>query len=439
MRVALIKPAVSGTRPNIEKAVYMIGGTLPVLAAYTPDGFDLSVYDESLTPIDFSKQFDLVGITVMTPAVPRAYQLADYYRSLGTKVVLGGAHVTSLPQEAKQHADAVSLFNGEKTWPAILHDVRSGKLNKIYQSDFSTQSTASDLENRKFPRRDILRPTDFSKLKVLVESVATSVGCIYTCNFCMIPIMYGKKHIANPTESVIDDIRLVPGDRIYLNDDNFMGNPKAAEQLFRAMIELQKEKKFEWYSQSTIVLGKKPELARLARESGCRAIYIGFESVNDMSVRYDVGKGCNHVREYAAAIKTLQDNGIRVEGGFVFGFEHDDRTIFEKTLEFVDKVALDSVNPHILTPHPGTQVYKDLMTQERIFAHGDWGNFYTGKVVFTPHSMSAEQLQDGYDWFCEEAFSLRRIIGRSFHGYQIGGVKQSLETLVMNVVGKPVI
>ena len=445
MRVGLIKPKVKGTRPNIEKAVHMIGGTLPVLAAYTPKGVDLHTYDESLGPIDFSKRFDLVGITVMTPAAPRAYELADYYRSQGTKVVLGGAHITSMPEEALQHADAVSIFNGTETWPAMVEDVREGRLKTKYESDFSAVSNgsrklpfygASSSNGGKFPRRDILRPESTAKAKILVESVATSVGCVYTCNFCMIPIMYGRQHIANPTESVMEDIRRVPGDRIYLNDDNFMGNPKAAEELFKAMIELQKEKKFEWYSQSTIVLGKRPELAQLARESGCRAIYIGFESVNDMSVKHDVGKGCNRVSDYADAIKVLQDNGIRVEGGFVFGFEHDGPDIFERTLEFVDEVGLDSVNPHILTPHPGTKVYKDLMDEGRIFAHGDWGEFYTGRVVFSPSRMTPEQLQEGYDRFCKEAFSIRRILRRSLNGRE--GPRHSLETLLMNMVGKPV-
>ncbi len=439
MKVALIKPKVNGTRPNIERVVHMIGGTLPVLAAYTPSGVELQAFDESLSPIDFNQRYDLVGITVMTPAAPRAYQLADYYRSLGTKVVLGGAHITSMPQEALEHADAVSIFNGEKTWPRIVEDAQKGELKRVYQSDFSTQPGSSEPSERKLPRRDILRPQSLSKAKFLVESVATSVGCVYTCKFCMIPVMYDRKHIANPTHSVIEDIKRVPSDRIYLNDDNFMGNPKAAEELFKAMIELQKERKFEWYSQSTIVLGKRPELATLARKSGCRAIYIGFESVNEMSIKNDVGKGCNHVREYHDAIKVLQDNGIRVEGGFVFGFEHDDITIFERTLEFVDKVGLDSVNPHILTPHPGTQVYKDLMAEGRIFAHGEWEKFYTGKVVFTPQNMLPEQLQEGYDSFCQEAFSLSRIASRSIDGFHIGGLRQGLETLLINMVGKPVV
>lgn len=436
MKVGLVKPKVSGTRPNIEKAVHMIGGTLPVLAAHTPEDVDLQVFDENLDLMDLTKDFDIVGITVMTPAAPRAYELSQHYRERGAKVVLGGAHVTARPDEALEHADAVSIFNGEQTWPRIIEDFRQGTLQKVYKHDFAAKDNSAP--ERKLPRRDVLRPKPFSRPKVVVESVATSTGCVYTCNFCMIPIMYGRQHIAHPIGLVIEDIRRIAGKRIFLNDDNFMGNPKAAEVLFKAMIELQKEKSFEWYSQSTIVLGKRPELAQLARESGCRGIYIGFESVNDMSVKKDVGKGCNRVKDYADAIHVLQDNGIRVEGGFVFGFEHDDPDTFERTLDFADRVGLDSVNPHILTPHPGTQVYKDLMEQGRIFDHGNWGNFYTGKVVFTPNKMTPEQLQDGYDWFCREAFSVRRMFERSLRGLG-DDPRNSLRTLLMNAVGKPVV
>ncbi len=443
MRVALIKPKVTGTRPYIEKAIHMIGGTLPVLAAYTPRGVSLDVYDESLGKLDVEKHYDLVGISVMTPAAPRAYELAAHYRSRGTKVVLGGAHITALPEEALQYADAISIFNGEKTWPKIIEDAWQDRLQRVYRADFEegspsrlpvySQETANF--QRKFPRRDILQPEPSSK-KIVVESVATSVGCIYTCNFCMIPVMYGRKHIASPIDFVLEDIKMVSGKRIYLNDDNFMGNPKVAEELFRRMIELQEEKEFEWFSQSTIVLGKRPRLAKIARESGCKGIYIGFESVNEGSVRENVGKGCNRVQDYVDAVQVLHDNGIRVEGGFVFGFDNDDKGTFERTLEFAEKMKLDSINPHILTPHPGTRVYQDLMKEGRIFAHGNWEKFYTGEAVFEPKLMSAAQLQEGYNWFCKEAFSLDKMVRRSMRGIR-KSPQSSLETLMMNIIGKP--
>lgn len=428
MRVALIKPRTNETRPLIQHVLRIIGGALPTLAAYTPKDVELTVIDESIgDQIPFDRHFDLVGLSVMTPAAPRAYELARDFRRRGSRVVMGGSHITVRPDEALVYADAVALYFGEEVWPQIVADVRQGTLKPRYEGRLTLP------ENRRTPDRSVLRPKQRFGLPLTVDSVATSVGCPYTCSFCMIPVMYGRQHSSYGNEAVIEDIRSLPGRRIYFNDDNIMGDPRNAADLFQRLIRLQETegRSFEWYTQTTIVLGYKPELAAPAAKAGCRGVYIGFESVDEESVRHDVRKGCNKVPRYAEAIAVLRNAGIKVEGGFVFGFDHDDESIFERTLRFVEEARLDSANFHILTPYPGTAVYDQLKSQGRIFDDGNWARFYTGEVVFQPARITPRQLQAGYDLVCREAYGWRSILRRARNS------ARPLENLIGNTIGRP--
>lgn len=350
---------------------------LATLAALTPSEHEVVIDDGCIAPVEAKRSADLVAITAMTSQAPAAYALADEYRARGIPVVLGGIHPSMCPDEAGEHADTVVLGEADRLWPDIVQDFANGKMKSRYHDPDPV-----DLAEIAIPRRDLLDPAGY----VGFNSVQTTRGCPFNCNFCSVTTMSGVKYRFRPAEKVVEEARTLNGRCIYFVDDNIIGNPRRAKDLFRALIPLKRR----WASQVTINFARDEELMRLAKESGCQGVFIGFETLSDSSVR-DAGKGVNRPTEYLRDIERIHKAGIKVWGSFILGFDNDDLETFRKTLEFVEKAKLEFAQFSLMTPLPGTALYRQFEEEDRIL-HREWEKYDLGAVVFKHPLFGAKRL-----------------------------------------------
>lgn len=398
MKIALIAPAWHDPlwESDKEKSIFPPLNLITV-AALTPPEHEIVILDESLTTIDFDEKYDLVGISVMTALAPRAYEIADAFRSRGIPVVLGGMHPSTLPEEAKAHADAVVIGEAEGSWPQLIEDLKNGSLKPFYR-----QKEPLRLENMAIPRRDLLNRSRY----LVPDTVQTTRGCPFACSFCTVSQFFGHEFRFRPVEEVVREVQALEGEVIAFVDDNIVGNPAYAKRLFKALAPL----KIKWFSQGSLNIARDEDLLRLAAESGCIGLFIGFESLSPSNLKA-VGKAVNRVEEYSAAIKKIHDYGIAIEGAFIFGFDEDDESIFERTVKFAQENRLEAAQFGILTPFPGTPLREQLEREGRII-NNDWGEYTISKVVFEPKLMSPRTLQEGFNWAWQEFYSLGSISRR---------------------------
>jgi radical SAM superfamily enzyme YgiQ (UPF0313 family) len=379
--------------------------SLPIIATYTPHNVEVKIIDERIEDIDFNVSYDLVGITLMTPLAPRAYEIADEFRKRGISVVMGGMHVSACPDEALKHANAIVIGEAEQVWPKLIDDFMKGALSKIYKAPGHT-----DLDSLIPMNRDLLNKDRY----VPVEFIETTRGCPFGCRFCSVTKFFGGKYRARSVEAVVEEIsrlktttkRFSLKNVVFFVDDNIIGDRNHALKLFNAI----KPYKLNWLGQASMNLAKDDDLLALARESGCMGLLVGFESLSD-EVLKDVGKKPNATRDYLASIRKIQSYGIGVLGSFIFGFDQDDETVFEKYWQFVKYSGLEALYVGIMTPYPGTGFFDDLEREGRIFDH-DWSNYDTSHVVFHPKRMSAEALRKGYKWALKKSYSPYSIFRR---------------------------
>jgi len=396
LKVALIVPARQLRDKPLRKTVCPPLAPA-VLAALTPPGVEVSITDENIAIIDFNQDVDLVGITVLTATANRAYDIADAFRSKGIKVVLGGIHASILPDEAGAHADAVVIGEAEGLWPNLIEDLKAGTLQKTYR-----HRQRPVLEGLPIPRRDL-----FTKGAYLIpNTISTTRGCPHDCSFCSVSLFFGRTYRCRPIADVIKEIQTLDHKKpIIFVDDNIVGKPAYARELFRALIPY----KLKWVGQASVNIARDKELLRLAAASGCVGLLIGFESISPASLAA-IGKRINAVDEYKSVIRKLHDHHIAIHGAFIFGLDEDDENIIENTLRFAQETRLESVQFSIVIPHPGTALYKSLDKAGRINSK-DWFDYDNG-IVFTPKCISPERLREGTAWALLEFFSLPSILRR---------------------------
>jgi radical SAM superfamily enzyme YgiQ (UPF0313 family) len=300
-KLLLIHPAQDkdrfGSRRRRKSSIPKLN--LPILAAYADESFDVLIIDESIEDIDFDIKADLVGITIMTQLSLRGYEIADKFRKRGAKVVMGGFHPYFFPEEAEQHADALVIGEAESVWERLLEDFMSGNIKKRYQSD-----SPHNLAGLPVPRLDLIKREAYS-FKNIVE---TARGCPHKCAYCAVTQYWGHKFRFRPVSEVSDEIRsLPPGDIVFV-DDNIVGAPKRAKELFRALIPLKRR----WLAQADIKIARDPELLDLAAKSGCKWLFIGIESLNENNLN-DVGKSSvNIVKNYKQSLALIKVAGINL-------------------------------------------------------------------------------------------------------------------------------
>ena len=376
--------------------------TLTTLAALVPRDLDadLQLFDEGITDVPLDLDADLVGLTVITGTARRAYELADHFRKRGITVVLGGPHVTLIPEDAEPHADAVAIGYAEDTWPQLLHDFQNGQLHSRYD-----QASNLDLADRPFARRDLLP----SKRYLTNNVFEATRGCIHNCDFCVVPTAWGRKPYQKPVEQVVADIRQHGARKLIFVDLNLIADRDYALRLFAALIPL----RVQWYGLATVLLAEDLELLELAGRSGCKGLLMGLESISPQNLRQS-HKGFNSPEKFVRVVERLHEHGIALQGCFVFGLDYDEPDVFLKTAEFAVQARIDLPRFAIVTPFPNTGLYKRLEAEGRILTK-NWELYDGQHVVFRPAKLSVEELQLGAEAAWKHAYSFRSIVRRISH------------------------
>ncbi|HUR45220.1 MAG TPA: radical SAM protein [Candidatus Saccharimonadales bacterium] len=376
--------------------------TLTTLASLVPAELntELELFDEGITDVPLDLEADLVALTVITGTARRAYELADRFRGRGVTVVLGGPHVTLIPEDAQPHADAIVTGYAEDTWPQLLRDFASGELAPRYD-----QSPDLSLANRPRPRRDLLPGSQY-----LTNNVFEATrGCVHSCEFCVVPAAWGRKPYQKPVCDVVEDIRAHGARKLIFVDLNLIAHRGYALELFRALIPL----RVQWYGLATVLLGEDPELLELAARSGCRGLLMGLESISPANLRQS-RKSFNTPEKFFGLVEALHQHGIALQGCFVFGLDEDEPDVFLKTAEFAVQAHIDLPRFAIVTPFPNTALYTRLLAAGRILTK-NWELYDGQHVVFSPARMSVDELQQGTEAAWKHAYSFRSIARRIRH------------------------
>jgi radical SAM superfamily enzyme YgiQ (UPF0313 family) len=375
-----------------------------LLAALTPAEHEVSIHDEGIGPINVEEACDLAAITAMTPLAPRGYEIAEAYRQRGVKVVIGGIHASWLPEEAIAHCDAVVIGEADEIWPQVVQDAASGTLKRFYQ-----QRGRTDLSRLPFPRRDLL-PT---KGYFFENTIQTTRGCPFDCEFCSVTAIYGGTYRTRPVAEVEQELKTLrrAAAYIFFVDDNIIGDVRYARELFSMLAHY----RLRWVSQGPISIARNEKLVRLMAQAGCHGLFIGFESLRPENLAL-MGKKTNQVERYEAGIKRLHDYGIGVHGSFVFGYDYDDPSVFEGFLSFANRTGIDGAFLPLLTPFPGTRIHQRLKQEGRILTE-DWSKYDMATVVYRPKGMTIEQLQEGFWLVNKEFYSLRSMVRRVFNPF----------------------
>jgi len=424
MKLLLISPSQKVGRKRL-RAITIPQLSLHILASLTPEDVEITVVDEDTRKIDLSSDFDLVGISCMTATANRSYHLSDLLRQRGSKVVLGGIHPTVLPHEAIQHADAVVIGEAEGCWADVVSDFKKGRLRKFYHVP------EPDLSTVPFPRRD------FHLDKALFNCVGlvTTRGCPYACEFCSVTDFYGKKIRHRPVSLVVEDIKRSGSKTFLLLDDNVTGHPAYSKELFEALIPLG----IQWIGQSSMSLAKDKEMLKLCRLSGCGALFFGLESVSPASLK-GMKKTFKSIEETEEAIKVIQDHGIAFHPSIILGFDTDTEAIFDDTLEFLARNKLPTMALHVLTPYPGTRIYRRFTEQGRLISH-DWSRYDHHTVVFQPKNMTPQELAEGHRYVQSEFYSFSSILRHIPLLFRVSPInlRRVMLFLLVNTAGKSVV
>ncbi len=372
---------------------------LATLAAFFDEEDEIQLQDQHVETLDLLDNPDLVLIQVYITNAYRAYQLADYYKMKGSYVVLGGLHVTALPDEAAQHADTIITGPAEEAFPRFLNDFRTGKPQKKYTSIFRT------LENLPSVRRDLIKREKY----LVPNSLVVSRGCPHHCNFCYKDAFFtgGKSFYTQKVDDALNEIQRLPGKHLYFLDDHLLGNEMFARSLFAGMKGMNRV----FQSAATVESILKGDLIEKAAEAGLRSVFVGFETLSSTNLEQS-NKKQNLNKDYKQAIQRLHSLGIMINGSFVFGLDDDDMDVFKRTVDWGVENAITTSTYHILTPYPGTKLFNDMEAEGRILSY-NWDLYDTRNVVYKTRRLSAEQLKTGYDNAYKDFYSWSNIFNAS--------------------------
>lgn len=394
-RIVLISPKGPLYRHRggiFRKSLRYMPLTLPTLAALVPPELKAEIVciDEGIDDVDLNVTADLIGMTVITGTAPRAYELAKHFRQRNISVVLGGPHVTLIPDDAQPQADSIVVGYAEDEWPRLLRDFQSGCMQPRY-----TQEAHLDLANRPLPDRSVL-----PKSRYLTSHVFEATrGCVHNCSFCVVPTAWGRRPYKKPVEEVVEDIRRQRARRAIFIDLNLIADKDHAASLFEALIPL----RIEWYGLATTLLCDDLPLLDLVARSGCRGLLMGLESISAASLR-DNSKAFNDPEKYPQVVERLHERRIALQGCFVFGLDGDTPDVFLKTAKFAVQAKIDLPRFAIVTPFPGTPLHRQLDEEGRILSR-NWELYDGQHAVFQPAQMSVAELQRGTEVAWKHAYS----------------------------------
>lgn len=398
MKIKMILPALTEAKSlywrPIKYSLFPPLG-LATLAAYTHSCDEIVLQDEHVEDIDIHDEPDLVIIQVYITNAFRSYKLADHYRKKGAYVCLGGLHVSSLPGEAIEHADSIFIGPGEDIFPQFLRDFKNKNPQKIYINK------NRNIENIPPIRRDLIKRQYY----LVPNSIVVSRGCPYHCDFCYKDAFFegGKSFYTQKADAALAEIDRLPGKHLYFLDDHLLGNKKFSTALFEGMKGMNRV----FQGALTIDAILRGDLIEKAAEAGLRSVFVGFETLSDVNLSQS-NKKQNLGKNYIEAINRLHSLGIMINGSFVFGLDDDDKDVFEKTVDWAVTNALTTATFHILTPYPGTRLFKNMEAQDRIL-HNNWDMYDTRQVVYKTVGLRAAELKRGYDWSYKSFYSWKNI------------------------------
>ncbi|MCP3892007.1 MAG: B12-binding domain-containing radical SAM protein [Desulfobulbaceae bacterium] len=386
MKITLIKPNIG----RMEHSLYVDEGRMEplqvgILAGLTPDDVDVALYDDRMETIPYDEPTDLVAITVETFTARRAYEISGEFRSRGIPVIMGGVHPTLLPEEVQYYADAIFLGDAETLWQQVIDDVRAGQLKSVYRAPVGVAQSCNII-----PRRKLFEGKGYLPITLL----QFSRGCPHSCNFCAISSYFNKKHYVREIDQVLEEISGQGRKFLFFVDDNIVANRAAAKDLFRELAPL----KLRWVSQASIDMTHDHELMDLMACSGCLGHVIGFESLNQESLK-SMGKGLNlnDFSGYLPQLEILRDFGLQTWAAFTLGHEYDTTDSISRTLDFAleHKFAFAAFN--ILMPYPKTILYSELKQQGRLLYDEKWWlhpEYRFNHAAFVPKNMTADELTE---------------------------------------------
>ena len=422
MKILLISP--ERERKKEEAFLFRLSFlNLPYVAAVTPPDVEVRIIDEAHEKVNFDERVDLVGITAQTPVAPRAYQIAEEFRKRRIPVVMGGAHVSMLSDEALQHVDAVIIGEAEEVWPKLIEDLRRGEMRRIYQGNGFVNPS-----NLPLPQRELLNEKYYLPLKLL----ETTRGCPHHCDFCGVSKFFGFRYRSRPIKEIERELKTIfpkgpvmnaalkkilssfskdlpyflKRRLLYIIDSNVAGDRGFALEL----VSLLKEFDLLWYGHAPVSIAFDQELLEGFSQSGCIAINIGFESFSTKNLQM-MRKGFNQPSQYGEAIKRIHDQGIGIMGTFIVGLDDDDSGVFQRIIDFCIDEKLDWALTFIMAPYPGTDSFLRLEKEGRIFCK-DWEKYDSLNVVYQPLQMSVQELENGMRRVWKDVFSLYSIYKR---------------------------
>jgi radical SAM superfamily enzyme YgiQ (UPF0313 family) len=399
-RLLLVNPVGQASGYLLSKFSTIPPMSLSYIAAVTPSDWEVKIADENFGRLEV-EDADLVGISAFTSNINRAYEISRTYRKRGIKVVIGGIHASMLPDEALQYVDAVVIGEAEQIWGKVIEDFENNRLSGKYLGP------RVDLtKNAVRPRRDVIDP------RYLFQSIQTSRGCPFDCNFCTVSKYLGKEFRQRSADDVLDELQEIEGEYLFFLDDNLIGHSresiKRAKDIFAGMIKLGLNKK--WWMQTSIDSTKDEEVLKLAADAGCMFAFIGFETINEMTLK-GMKKGINlkiGVDNYKKVVSALHYHGIGVVGAFIIGNDHETPLYYRKLAKFLFRSGIDVVQMAILTPLPGTVFMDQMEKEDRLLYTNfpeDWDKYRLSYVVRQPEGVEPETIYIGDNYVKHHIYS----------------------------------
>ena len=399
MKIKLIQPKMT-LRPmdTVFKRVMSPTLALITIAGLTPEEHEVYLEDENVKEINFNDNPDLVAMTMNVDSSKRAYEIALVYKNRNITTIAGGIHASANPDEVLEYFDSVCIGEAELNWKVILDDFQNGMLKKKY-----FQKEPVDLSLMPNTRWNVIEKDNY----IYTNLVSTSRGCPHTCEFCYNSCDFLFNRTRNrPIKSVIQDIKSLGTKHVTFIDDNFIGNIKWTKEFLKEI----KPLNITFNAGVTTNIIEHVDLLDEMVKCGCKGLFIGFESINEKSIK-SATKFQNKVESYEKLINYCHSLGILINASLVFGFDDDYPDVFKNTLEWLVKNKIGTITAHILTPYPGTKLYKRLINEGRIIDY-DNTHYNSSYVVFQPKNMTCDELKNGYLWLYKKFYSYKNIIKR---------------------------